>query len=1096
MRRSHLRAALALTCAKSQYVTKAPYARVARVLLPVTACLALITLTVAMPAAASSASSPSVSQAVSQICLGTPSAKIDFSHAISAGDDLVLVVGGQGYGSSAAVVTGVSDTANGSWKQLANDQSVSMGNQEYLSYAVYEVTNSKAAAAGLPVTVTERQGQSAASAVLLDVTGASAQDHVAFSPSSQASAQDVLSSPTVSPAANDLAVGLFGAYQHGQSFAAGNGWALSGMARNCTAAFAESRTASTGGSLSATADVGTGTNYFGGIVTFADGQAATDPPATTAPPANTAAPVASGTAQQGQTLWASNGSWTNSPSSYGYQWQDCASGSCSNVSGATASSYKLQPSVVGDTVDVVVKATNAGGSGSATSAQTRAVSGAAVSPPVSTAAPVVSGTAQQGQTLSASDGSWTNSPSSYGYQWQDCSSSSCSNVSGATASSYNLQASDVGDTVDVVVKATNAGGSASATSAQTQAVTAVGSGGFSSLHVSGTKLENQGGQPVVFHGVNRAGTEYSCTNGGGFYDGTGSNLAGERTQIGYMADWGINAEMITLNEDCWLGINGVSASVSDSNGAPTPGCSASQCPYANAIENIVATDEADHIYPVISLFALAPGTTKSTGHNTLTDNDHAPLFWEEVADFFKNDPGVTFRLEQEPELWNGSEADWQCWAQGDVSYSTSSDNTPPAAPTSTGSPDMCQSKGLASYQTVGMQSLVNIVRGTGASNIVMLPGLAYANMWSCGASQSPSTCGALASATPAVTDPDSNLMAEADVYPEGNTCGNTSCYNTVYKPVAQAMPFVAGEMGENPANGYYPTTDVDVLMNWLDANGNGYFPYAWDPWAHLIPSYGDNSAPVSGWGTDYYDHINGITPPSPPQPTDGISLPWSLPSDCVSLSNGSLHPTATSPAVNAGDDLFAVFGGQGYNGTASTITGISDNVNGAWTRVASSGAQSLSYGGATFGASYSVFELANSKAAPSGMTVTVNGTAGQSPQVSGVVFDARGVASIGASSFQSTINSPANPETGPTLSSVPAGDLVLGLWGGYSANETITAPSGWNTHPDWWVSSGECAGAAMDWTQPTTSGSVTPSISMVDNSGDNDYYAAAIDLHP
>ena len=44
------------------------------------------------------------------------------------------------------------------------------------------------------------------------------------------------------------------------------------------------------------------------------------------------------------------------------------------------------------------------------------------------------------------------------------------------------------------------------------------------------------------------------------------------------------------------------------------------------------------------------------------------------------------------------------------------------------------------------------------------------------------------------------------------------------------MPFVAGEMGENPANGYEPTTDVDTLMSWLDANGNGYFPYAWDAW--------------------------------------------------------------------------------------------------------------------------------------------------------------------------------------------------------------------------------------------------------------------------
>ena len=188
------------------------------------------------------------------------------------------------------------------------------------------------------------------------------------------------------------------------------------------------------------------------------------------PPANTGAPTISGTAQQGQTLTASNGSWSNSPTSYGHQWQDCSS-SCSNISGATGSTYNLQSSDVGDTVDVVVTATNAGGSGSATSAKTATVTAATAPPPGNTGAPTISGTAQQGQTLTASNGSWSNSPTSYGHQWQDCSSS-CSNISGATGSTYNLQSSDVGDTIDVVVTATNAGGSGSATSAKTATVTA------------------------------------------------------------------------------------------------------------------------------------------------------------------------------------------------------------------------------------------------------------------------------------------------------------------------------------------------------------------------------------------------------------------------------------------------------------------------------------------------------------------------------------------------------------------------------------------------------------------------------------------------
>jgi hypothetical protein len=196
-------------------------------------------------------------------------------------------------------------------------------------------------------------------------------------------------------------------------------------------------------------------------------------------PVNTAAPTISGTAQQGDTLTASKGSWSNSPSSYGYQWQHCSSSSsCSNISGATGSSYTLQASDVGDTIDVVVTATNIGGSRSATSAQTGSVQAPPPAAPVNTAVPTIGGTAQQGDTLLASRGSWSNSPSSYAYQWQDCSSStSCAIISGATSSSYTLQSSDVGYTIDVIVTASNTAGSGSATSAQTGSVQAVSSGG-------------------------------------------------------------------------------------------------------------------------------------------------------------------------------------------------------------------------------------------------------------------------------------------------------------------------------------------------------------------------------------------------------------------------------------------------------------------------------------------------------------------------------------------------------------------------------------------------------------------------------------------
>lgn len=100
-------------------------------------------------------------------------------------------------------------------------------------------------------------------------------------------------------------------------------------------------------------------------------------------------------------------------------------------------------------------------------------SAAAAAPPANTALPTISGTAETGRTLTASAGSWTESPTSYAYQWERCDSTgaNCANVSGATSSSYLLGSADAGCTMRVAVTATNsAGASAPATSAQTAIV--------------------------------------------------------------------------------------------------------------------------------------------------------------------------------------------------------------------------------------------------------------------------------------------------------------------------------------------------------------------------------------------------------------------------------------------------------------------------------------------------------------------------------------------------------------------------------------------------------------------------------------------------
>ena len=96
--------------------------------------------------------------------------------------------------------------------------------------------------------------------------------------------------------------------------------------------------------------------------------------------------------------------------------------------------------------------------------------------PSNSGLPVVSGSAQVGQTLSASTGSWSGTaPISYAYQWQRCGSS-CANV-GSNQATYVLSSADVGSRMQVVVTASNGAGSGSATSAQTAVVAAQANSG-------------------------------------------------------------------------------------------------------------------------------------------------------------------------------------------------------------------------------------------------------------------------------------------------------------------------------------------------------------------------------------------------------------------------------------------------------------------------------------------------------------------------------------------------------------------------------------------------------------------------------------------
>jgi hypothetical protein len=196
------------------------------------------------------------------------------------------------------------------------------------------------------------------------------------------------------------------------------------------------------------------------------------------PPSNTEAPKISGAAEVGQTLSASSGGWSESPTSFTYEWQRCNSSGtgCAEIAGAAASTYRVGTADTGSTLRVAVTAHNsAGASTPADSVQTAVVTEpAAIMPPSNTEAPRISGVAEVGQTLSASNGVWSESPTSFTYEWQRCNSSGtgCAEIAGGAASTYRVGTADTGSTLRVAVTAHNSAGPSTPADSKPTAVVA------------------------------------------------------------------------------------------------------------------------------------------------------------------------------------------------------------------------------------------------------------------------------------------------------------------------------------------------------------------------------------------------------------------------------------------------------------------------------------------------------------------------------------------------------------------------------------------------------------------------------------------------
>jgi hypothetical protein len=223
------------------------------------------------------------------------------------------------------------------------------------------------------------------------------------------------------------------------------------------------------------------TNTEGGPVT------ATSPAVTVigVAPVNTVAPVVSGGSGLGDVLTTTNGTWMGYPASFSYAYQWRRNGA--NIGGATASTYTIVAGDSAASITCLVTATNAQGS---TAQASNGVTAQTFSAPVISGVPTISGTAEVGETLTATAASVTGNPTpSRTWQWLRDGS----NISGATSSTYTLVSADGGTDVSVRQTETNALGVDDAASA---VVDVPASAGFDPVSTFGADLVTYYGKSV------------------------------------------------------------------------------------------------------------------------------------------------------------------------------------------------------------------------------------------------------------------------------------------------------------------------------------------------------------------------------------------------------------------------------------------------------------------------------------------------------------------------------------------------------------------------------------------------------------------------
>jgi endoglucanase len=308
----------------------------------------------------------------------------------------------------------------------------------------------------------------------------------------------------------------------------------------------------------------------------------------------------------------------------------------------------------------------------------------------------------------------------------------------------------------------------------------------SALRVHGNRLLDASGQPVVLRGVNRMGLEYSCVQG----KGLGLELF-DQGSVDSLKSWRVNVVRLPLNEQCWLGVGG------EPKGER----------YREGVADLVRLLISNDLFVILDLHWSAPRTRLATKLEPMPNDDHSADFWASVASRFKGEDHVIFDLFNEPapnsnekdDTDEAAERSWRCWRDGAAG----------------GTCDATQLTGMTGSESVGMQALVDAIRATGSTNVIMLGGIQFANtLWS-----NPRHNWL----TYKPVDPLNRIVASLHAY-NMTWCRTVACLQAEVAPIAAQVPLVVAEIGNDACDATWLTT----FLKWLDQRRAGYLAWTWN----------------------------------------------------------------------------------------------------------------------------------------------------------------------------------------------------------------------------------------------------------------------------